>query len=154
MIESWIDDLAAVWAFQVNTMQRVRSFKLIGHAEFPASIDPAQDFPLALTIPSGVMPEYSVGGPRFGIWNGITEFHVAPSVDKSLMPSLIKWYGLIWAAAAGNMKLNNKVELFMIPSQEDAISGPLALQYGNEAEHWGFIVRWSVKEHVTLTVSA
>lgn len=154
MITSWIDRLAAVWAFDCGNMQSVRSYKLLEKAEFPSVIDPARDFPLALTIPSGVKPEYSLGGPLLGYWNGITEFHVAPSTDKSLMPSLLKWYGLIIAAAAGSMTLGGAVEYFVIADQEDAVSGPIALQYGAEAEHWGFLVRWTVKERITLTVSA
>lgn len=156
MIENWIDKLCNVWSFDAGNMRTVKSYRLIGDADrFPASIDPARDFPLALSIPSGVSPEYSLGGPCFGIWRGVTEFHVAPSVEKSLLPSLMKWYGKILNAAAGNMKLGGTVELFLLDG-EDAIEGPLALQYGNETPHWGYLVRWIVKEHLEgeFTVSA
>jgi len=154
MIESWIDTLVKVWEFDCGNGQMVRSYRLVEKAEFPTVIDPGRDFPLALTIPSGVRPEYSLGGPLLGFWNGITEFHVSPNLDKSLMPSLVRWYGKIVRAAAGSMTLGGLVEYFVIADQEDAVSGPIALQYGAEAEHWGFLVRWTVKERITLTVSA
>lgn len=152
MIETWADTLCKVWGFACGDGRSVRSFNLVANADFPAAINPANDFPLALTIPSGMQAQYSAGGPRIGIWSGVTEFHVSPNLERSLMPSLVRWYGLILAAAAGNITLDGLVEHFWIPDQEDAISGPLGMQYGIEAEHWGFLVRWYVKEHLTLTV--
>lgn len=148
MIDSWIDKLCNIWAMDAGNMRTVKSYRLIGDADrFPESIDPARDFPMALTLPSDFSPEYSIGGPLIGFWRGVTEFHVAPSVDKSLLPSLMKWYGKILTAAAGNMRLSGTVEIFMLEG-ENAIEGPLALQYGNESPHWGFLVHWRVKERL------
>jgi len=158
MIETWIDELAKVWQMNDGGFGNVRSYLLIGKAEFPASIDPKDlaTQPIALTIPGSLAPEYSTGGPLFGIWSGVTEFHVAPDIDRGRLPALLPWYGRILRAAVGHLKLNNTVELFMIEKREDAITGPLALQYGDEQLHWGFLVHWTVKERLEdqLTVSA
>lgn len=156
MIESWIDELAKVWEFQAG-LGMVRSYRLIEKAEFPSSIDPAdlERSPVALTIPAAMRPQYSEGGPLIGFYRGVTEFHVAPDVNKSRLPALLPWYGKILRAAASHMKLNNTVEYFAIDDQEDAIAGPLDMQYGGEAPHWGFLVNWIVKERLEnqLTVS-
>ena len=149
MIETWIDELAKVWEISDQRFGTVRSYKLIEKAEFPSSIEAStlSTTPVALTIPGWLRPEYSEGGPKIGFYTGVTEFHVAPSLDKGLMPSLMPWYGLILQAAVGHMKLNNTVEYFVIDQdREDAIAGPLGLKYGDEVVHWGFLVHWKVKE--------
>lgn len=158
MIENWIDELAKTWEISDQRFGTVRSYRLIERAEFPASIEAGAlgTSPIALTIPAWVRPEYSVGGPRIGFYTGVTEFHVAPSIDKGLIPSLMPWYGLILKAAAARMTLNHTVEYFVIDQdREDAITGPLGLKYGDETLHWGFLVHWKVKEKLNgLTVSA
>jgi hypothetical protein len=155
MIESWIDELATVWEISGGGFATVKSYRLVADHDFPASIDPSalSTSPIALTIPAGMEPEYSTGGPRIGFYKGVTEFHVAPDVDRARLPELLPWYGRILRAAAGNMKLNNTVEFFLIDRNE-GIRGPLAMQYGSEAPHWGFVVSWEVKEHLALTVTA
>jgi hypothetical protein len=154
----WIDELTKIWAFSDERFGTVRSYKVIEKAEFPLSIDPKDlaTSPIAITLPAALRPEYSAGGPTIGFWRGITEFHVAPDVDKKRLPSIMRWYRLILAAAAGNMKLNGTCELFLLADIENAIDGPMGLQYGTEAEHWGFIVSWQVKERLEgqFTVSA
>src|SRR6266545_8311774 len=136
MIETWIDELAKVWQISDGRFGTVRSYMLVEKAEFPDSIDPTTllTSPVALTIPGWFKPEYSLGGPRIGFYTGVTEFHVAPDVNKGRLPSLLPWYGMILRAAASHMQLNKKVELFLIDDREDAIAGPLALQYGEEAK--------------------
>lgn len=156
MIETWIDHLAAVWEISDTRFGTVKSFKLVQDADFPDSLE-ASDLdlhPVALTIPGGVQFEYSLGGPRIGFYSGVTEFHVAPDLNRSRLPALLPWYGKIVRAAAAAMQLSGTVEYFVISDQPDAIQGPLALQYGSENPHWGFVVNWTVKEHITLTVSA
>jgi len=158
MIERWIDELAKIWRISDNRFGTVRSYMLIEKAEFPSAIDPLTlgTQPIALTIPGWLKPEYSAGGPHIGFYTGVTEFHVAPSLDKGLIPSLMPWYGLILKAAVSHVRLNNTVEYFLIDDREDAIAGPIGLKYGNEDMHWGFLVRWKVKERLEgqLTVSA
>lgn len=157
MIENWIDDLCAIWEIDLG-MKTVRSYRLIGKAEFPDSIGAAllDGVPVALTIPTQMQAEYSAGGPALGFYTGVTEFHVAPDVNKSRLPTLLPWYGRILRAAAGAMRFGgNKVEYFALDDVENAIEGPVPMQYGDESPHWGFIVRWKVKERISgLTVSA
>jgi hypothetical protein len=121
---------------------------MIERAEFPESINPASDLPIALSIPSQVEVEYSAGGPKIMIWRGVTEFHITGDASKKHLPALIPFFGLIVKAAASNPTLNHKVELFVIETRADSIQGPMALQYGNESPHWGFVVNWWVKERV------
>ena len=156
MIEDWIDALCERWAFSDERFGTVRSYKLVGETSFPDSIDPADlaMSPIALTIPAGMDVEYSEGGVRLGFYSGVTEFHVAPDLNRSRIPQLMPWYGRILEAAAGKMQLGVAgVEYFVI-DRENGIQGPLSLQYGSEAQHWGFLVRWTVKERLNnLTVS-
>lgn len=156
MIENWIDELAKIWEISDGKFGTVRSYRLIEKAEFPSSIDPKEldQAPIALTIPGTMAPEYSLGGPKFAMWSGVTEFHVSSDLDYGRLPTLLPWYGMILKAAASHAKLNNTVELFLIDTQ--GIVGPVGLKYGNEAQHWGFNVYWRVKEKLEsqLTVSA
>jgi hypothetical protein len=155
MMTDWIDKLADVWAISDQKFGTVKSYRLVAAADFPASIDASAlaRTPIALTIPASMTPEYSLGGPRIAIYKGVTEFHVAPDIDKARLPELLRWYEKILTAAAGNMKLSGTVEYFLLDG-EDAIAGPLQIQYGSEAPHWGFLVTWIVKEHISLSVSA
>jgi len=157
MIESWIDTLCKVW--EINTgLGAVRSYKLIGRAEFPAAINPAEllQSPVALTIPASLQPKYSKGNKHL-TWYGVTEFHVAPDLDRGRLPELIPWYGRILRAAAASVQLSGSVVNFVVIDRVDGIEGPIALKYGDEAAHWGFLVRWMVEESPTsadLPVSA
>lgn len=149
MIEDWIDNLCAVWAFDLG-FKTVKSYNLMKITEFPDSIDPQEiaQTPIALTIPSSVQPVYSKGWKQM-VWYGVTEFHVAPDVSKARLPELIPWYGRILRAAALKVQLSGttaEIASFLIVDRQDGIEGPMALQYGSEAEHWGFIVNWMVEE--------
>lgn len=157
MIENWIDELAKTWEFAGPGFETVRSYRLIERAEFPSSIDPVSldTHPIALTIPATVQPMYSKGRKHL-TWEGVTEFHVAPDLDKGRLPSLLHWYGLILRAAAGNVQLSDQAS-FVIVDRRDGISGPMPLKYGDESPHWGFIVQWMVEEVPTsaeLPISA
>ncbi len=158
MIESWIDSLCKVWEFSAPGFDMVRSYRLIEKAEFPSAINAADlgQHPVALTIPAAVQPLYSMGRKHI-TWFGETEFHVAPDLDHGRLPSLIPWYGLILRAASAHVQLGGIVANFVIMDRADAIEGPLALKYGDEAAHWGFTVKWMVEEVPTnadLPVSA
>lgn len=150
MIETWIDNLAKVWEFNGPGFQMVRSYRLIERAEFPSAINPQglDVNPIALTIPAAVQPKIAKGHKHL-TWYGITEFHVAPDLDKSRLPSLIHWYGLILRAATSSVQLSGTVGNFVIVDRQDGIEGPLELQYGSEAKHWGFLVKWMVEETPT-----
>lgn len=159
MITDWIDAMQDVWAgISAPGFDQVVAPYMIKRAEYPATIDPAklERSPIALTLWSDVHFVYSAGGPLIGFYTGITEFHVAPNTDRALIPSLMVWPKLIVTAAAANMQLGGRVSHFVLQARDDQIVGPGVLQYGNEAEHWGFLVHWEVKEILNgqFTVSA
>lgn len=155
MIQDWIDAISDVWAtIDAPGFRKVKAPYLVRKAEFPSAISPKDDFPIALTIPGDAGLQYSAGGPNEGYYNGVTEFHLTPDLSKAHLPALLPWYGKIWIAAAANMKLGGLVHSFMIVQNERSIVGPLALKYGDEQEHWGFLVNWTVKEASNPTVAA
>lgn len=150
MIEDWIDTLCDVWAITVNEFTVVRSYKLIQDTDFPDSIDPSEleNTPIALTRPGSVRPLYSKGRKQL-TWYGVTEFHVAPDIDRGRISALLPWYERILQAAALKVQLSGataEISHFIISDRPDGIEGPIGLTFGNEAEHWGFVVRWEVQE--------
>jgi hypothetical protein len=150
MIETWIDELSKVWEINHGVNGVVKSYRLVEKAEFPSTIDAStlDNSPVALTIPGSMAPEYSEGGVDLAFWTGVTEFHVCSSISRGKLPALLPWYGKILRAAALHTKLNNKVNLFLINNDDNGIVGPVALQYGDEDPHWGFLVHWRVKESI------
>jgi len=154
MIEIWIDALCDVWAtIDTPGFGKVKAPYLIKRTEFPSAISAKDDFPIALTIPAKADLQASAGGPNEGFYSGVTEFHLTPDLSKAHLPSLLPWYGKIWIAAAANMKLGGLVHNFML-NENDSIVGPVGLKYGDEQEHWGFLVNWTVKEASNPTVVA
>lgn len=161
MIEDWIDILCKVWEIDLDGRRTVKSYRLLEDNDFPDSIDPSglDQNPIALTIPAQMMPQYSKGNKHITWW-GVTEFHVSPDINRARIPGLMPWYGRILRAAAGKVMLSGTtadVANFVIVDRPDGIQGPLKLQYGSEAVHWGFIVNWMVEESlagVALPVSA
>lgn len=154
MIENWIDALSNVWAgITDERFGSVKSYLLIERAEFPSTIDPVQlDLhPVALTIPLDMTPTYSLS-LKETFYSGTTQFHVCPDNAMSRVPELMPWFGKILRACAANIKLGGAVHNFLV----ERIEGPIELQYGNEAVHWGFVVYWTVKENplADLVVSA
>ena len=151
MIDDWIDNLCDVFRIDVPGFKSTQVPYLVKEQKFPATINPAEDFPIALVIPDGLNTmNYGVGSPKHGIWSGVTQIHVAPDLSMAWMPQLTLWYGRIWKAVSENQNpyLNGKVELFWVEPNDDSISGPLSLQYHDEVPHWGFLVQWKVKEPV------
>lgn len=153
----WIDAISDVWmTVECSGFKTMKAPYLFKKAEFPASISPGDDFPIALTLPDLTAPEYSAGGPVEAIITGTTEFHVTADLSMTHMPALMEWPGAIWKAAAANLALGGLVSHFII-SKDNGIVGPVSLQYGDESEHWGFIVNWEVKPknlHTSITVRA
>ena len=156
MIDNWIDTVQDMWAGLVGDgFKNVWAPYLIKRAEFPSSID-ASDLlthPIALSIVGETQFKYSAGGPNEGFYNGVTEFHVAPSLDMALIPQIMQWPRLIAQAADGNLMLGGIVNVFVLQNRPDPITGPVELQYGDETPHWGFIVYWEVKENVNAYLS-
>ena len=151
MIDDWIDNLCDVFRIDVPGFKSTQVPYLVKEQKFPATINPVEDFPIALVIPDGLNPyHYGVGSPKLAFWSGVTQIHVAPDLSMAWMPQLTLWYGRIYQAVTSgqNPTLNGKVELFWVEPNDDAIAGPLSMQYHQETPHWGFLVQWKVKEPV------
>ena len=151
MITDWIDTLCDAWAFDAGNHKTVLSFRLIGEPKLPVAINPGSQFPCAITMPYGMQ----TGTDGIDVYEGVTEFHVTQNKDFSHLPGMMKWFGLIkdaWLAAG--LTLGGTVEHWMIAPDENAILGPIELQYGDESPHWGFTVKWTVKERTAVTVKA
>jgi len=158
LLTPWIDALCEVWAISGDGFRTVKSYKLVEKADFPLAINAVELElnPIALTIPASLQPKYAKGHKHI-TWYGVTEFHVAPDLNRGRLPSLIQWYGRILRAAASQVQLGGIVGNFVIVDRSDGIEGPLALKYGDEAAHWGFLVRWMVEttpDGTALPVSA
>lgn len=156
MIESWIDKLTKVWELDDGKGNLVWSPRIFEKEEFPDAL-PELDRPVALTFIVSTSTQYSAGGPCINITQGFTEFHFPGGLGASARIYTYKFIGKIQVAAAANVKLSATVEHFLLTSEgQPSIQGPVSLQYGEEAEHWGLVVRWEVKENVTgqLAVTA
>jgi len=147
-IESWIDEITKLWEIDDGRGGTVKSFRVFEVAEFPEAIEFT---PCAITYPTDVTSQYSLGGPLIDYWQGQTEFHLFDNASKANIPEAIRFIARIRNAAAGSMKLNGTVDHFLLRGEEGAsVEGPVALSYGGADEpRLGFIVYWNVKENVT-----
>lgn len=150
MIEDWIDTLVEVWKIDAPGFRTCKSPYLIREKKFPATISPKDDFPIALTIPASLRPKYSQGNKHM-TWYGVTEFHITADLSKDHLPSLLLFPGRILRAAAQHVMLGGLVGNFVIVDQVDGIAGPVQMQWGDEAPHWGFVVKWMVEESLNGT---
>lgn len=156
MITDWIDTMQDMWrGISGDGFDTVFAPYMVKRAEFPSAIDPMSlaQHPIALSIPGEFQFVYSAGGQQTLFVQGVTEFHVAPSLDMGLIPSLMQWPALIVAKAAANMMLGGAVQNFVLQARDDQITGPVELKFGDEQPHWGFIVYWEVKEIVNGSIT-
>ena len=151
MITDWVDKVAEVWGtIDGGKGSKLKSFYVFKKAEFPESLNV---FPSVLTIvPAMTKIQYSAGGPCVGIFEGESEFHLVPNASKGNLPYIHTFYEKIIVAAAANLQLGGAVEHFVLMAERPIRLG--VLTYGNGDPHLGLVVRWSVKEIMTLTVSA
>ncbi len=144
-VENWLDEITKIWdGVSDGRGGYVKSYRVYEKAEFPEAINV---FPCAITYTKDMTPVYSAGGVQVELWNGITEFHLSPDVDKSRFPGLMLYFARIRAAAAADLQLSGKVAHFLIRTEGGpGIEGPVVLQYGSEAPHHALMVYWKVKE--------
>ena len=151
-VESWIDALCKRWgAVGDGKGAFVRSYVVYERREFPEALDGS--VPSAITYTTECRPIYSQG-QSIDLWNGVTEFHLAPNVSRAHYPDIMRYFARIRDAAAGTIGLDGLVAEFMIRNDIAGMLGPVRLRYGEEAEHLGIVVNWKVKEVVTVTVGA
>jgi hypothetical protein len=158
MIENWIDTLAKVWELDDGRGNLVWSPRIFEKDEFPDAL-PEIDRPIALSFLTSTSTQYSAGGPCINLYTGFTEFHFPGGLKQNLRGYVMKFIGKIELAAAAKARLGGIVEHFLLVPGEGgnpSIQGPIPLQYGEEAEHWGLVVHWEVKENVSgqVTVTA
>jgi hypothetical protein len=157
MIESWIDALAKVWGgIDDGRGNLVWSPRIFEKDEFPDAL-PEIVRPVALSFVTNTAVQYSAGGPCINLYAGFTEFHFPGGLSQKQRAYVMKFIGKIEIAAAANAQLGGLVAHFLLTSEgQPSIQGPVSLQYGEEAEHWGLVVNWEVKERVDslITVSS
>lgn len=151
MITDWIDKVADVWAgIDSGKGNKLKSYYVFKKAEFPESLNV---YPSVLTVvPRMTKIQYSAGGPCIGIFEGTSEFHLVANTSKGNLPYLHTFYEKIIVAAAANLQLGGAVEHFVLMTDN-----PISLNvltYGNGDPHLGLVVRWSVKEIMSLAVSS
>jgi hypothetical protein len=144
-IENWIDEIAKLWGTMKAGKVVVKSYQVFGKAEIPEALSV---YPCAITYTTSVNSQYSTGGPCIDIWTGVTELHLCAGVEKQNYPEIMRYFARIRNAAASKMQLNGKVAFFQLAS-ENSIEGPVKFTYGEEAEHLGLLIHWTVKENVT-----
>lgn len=154
-VEDWIDKVTELWA-TVSDGKRgsVHAYSAFKKDDWPESIN---IFPSALSYVEHANMEYGVGSPAEDRWIGFTEFHLYPDLGKHRYPGVLLFYNRIKTAVAANIQLGGTVQTFYLNTDEGpSIEGPLSLTYGDEAPHWGLVVRWRVFENTTgtFTVSA
>jgi len=156
-LETWIDELCKLWGtIEAGKRQNVKSFRLFERADFPAviSVPPVT----AVTFIQSVSMQYGTGSPALDFWRGFTEFHVAKATDKTAIAETNRFFTKIMTAAKAHMKLNGKVDLFLIGGDlgEPAIEAPVQLRYGEKSVNIGLVVHWFVFEDTSgaFTVSA
>ena len=148
-VESWMDDLCRVFA--VSDGERpIRSFLVFERNELPESITPEMT-PCVVNYVPELQLEYSEGGPTLFYWYGQSDFHITRDVKVSNVPGIMRYFGRIVAAAAGHMKLNNRVEHFTI--LQGTAGSMQFVTYKHPVtgadDHQGIVVRWMVKQNVS-----
>jgi hypothetical protein len=150
-LETWIDDLAAVWDEVSNGRGGyVRSYRLFTKREFPEALT---QYPCVVTYPQQMSSRYMTGA-QIELWQGISELHACAGVSKADLADVLRYFGRIRAAAASHVTLGGKVSYFQLEQEGDnpSIEGPSKLQYGNEEPHWGLLVHWVVKESISQVI--
>lgn len=145
-VESWIDAIAKLWRISDGKGGTLRSFAVYERAEFPEALPQA---PCVLTYTLDARMDYSLGGPCIDLWTGVSEFHLTTDIAKHNYPAIMLFFARIKHAAAASMKLGGLVDHFLLRTDEPSIRGPVVMKYGEEAEHLGLIVNWTVKENTT-----
>jgi len=155
-VTDWVDVLASIWEVydpQGRPIHSYRAYDPISRAyAFPDSIS---EWPSVLTYPTKVDVMYSAGGPQLLHWQGISEFHIVPSVDKVHYPYIFEFFKLIYKAASSHFQLDQTVASFMVQTTDggSAIIGPVTLKYGSEEPHLGLVVNWTVKEDIANEIT-
>lgn len=150
MIESWIDAVAKVFEIDDGHFGQVRSYHIFDRAELPEALS---EFPCAISYIQGMRPVYSAGGLSYIAWSGVTEFHLTSDTQKSHIPYVMRFFGRVLAAVAGNARLDGApVKHFIVPQEENALQF-FTGAFGSAPEHYGILAHWEVTEDVSATLT-
>lgn len=142
-IENWIDAICKLMSVSDGARGNVLSYHVYDKAEFPASLS---QFPCAVTLIQGVDFQYSLGGPKKGIYKGKTEFYLTAGLNMADLPNVMLYPARIRNACAGAMQLGGLVDHFILTTDPRQIVGPIGLRYNAEdPPRWGYTVNWEVK---------
>lgn len=142
-VEKWIDDISDLAGTVTDGKgTKVLAYKAFRKGNFPNALS---IFPCAITYPLSAVMHYSDSG-CWELWDGVTEFHLDGSAEKSHFPNLLLFYAKIRNAFALHRTLGGKVAYCQLKTDEASIQGPVMMQYGTENAHLGLIARWEVKE--------
>ncbi len=137
-IYHWIDDIAALWDSVEFDGKRVKSYRV---KDIPEAVTKA---PCVLTFVTDGDNPNSFAGSAEGFYNGVSEFHLTLDLVRTKMPQVMQVPDSIVAAAAAHITLNHKVVSFKIGKWE-FFEG----NWGNESDHYGIKVPWTVQENQT-----
>jgi hypothetical protein len=148
-IELWIDMLNAVWAVDAGSGRKVQTPKCSTKNEFPEALVNLSDVPVALSWPLTVNALYGASGssvPTRLMWAGETEIHLTADLKKTNLAYILPFFGRLLAAAKANRDLlgTGRVEFELAENESMALVSNM--QYGNEAQHHGIVIRWTVVE--------
>lgn len=149
-IETWIDDLNAVWAVSDGRGRVVETPRCATANTFPESLPALAEHPVAISYPVDVDFEYgdpSSSWPTTAVWRGETEIHLTADVKKSNLPYLLPFFRRLLHAAKENHALGDRVTEFHLrqPSMELMTD----VRYGTENPHHAIVIYWQVTEDLT-----
>jgi hypothetical protein len=156
-VETWMDALCKTFNISDGGLGSVRSFLVFERNELPNAVS-AEMAPCAVSYVTDMQVEYSTGGPTIFYWYGETDFHLTKDVKIANVSSIMKYYGRIFSAAAGNMQLDGLVEHFTILQNTSGAMQFVTFKHPvtGQDDHQGIIVKWFVKQNVSgeYTISA
>ena len=146
MIESWIDALTRVWEIEDGRGGTVKSYRLFEAEELPEALS---IYPCAISYPTQM--DMHSGSAAYNLWQGVTEFHISPTVEKTAIADVLRYFARIRSAAAANVTLGGLVSYFVL-DESSSIQGPVHLEYGEQSPGMGLIVHWTVKENEPVVI--
>lgn len=148
-IETWIDQLNAVWGVEYRRNDTVDTPKCVGRNDFPESLPGLGSRPVAISYPVDVDFEYgdpSSSWPTKAVWRGQSEIHLTPDLKKSNLPFILPFFRRLLHAAIASHTLGGLVDEFHLRQPSMELS---QVKYGSENEHYAIVIYWQVSENLT-----
>ena len=147
----WLDAACKVFGSISNRKGgNIRSYRVFEKNEIPAALELSS--PCAVTYVQDVSVEYVAGGIDALNWGGMTELHITPVVDPSLLADVMWYFTGVLNAMKANHTLGGRVQWFRLPESEKSIR-IIPTTYGQGPAHYALVVTWEVRENVALMLS-